>query len=119
MFRVLKKWLLLPKRKKTKKLTVKDTVDLFFILSPYINIIREIKSKYNESNDLGFIIKTLINGMNKDDLLEAFSIILEDNKNVEDMLLEDFIYLVPGVIKENKLVNLYYLFKSLGLFDGR
>ena len=103
-----------------KSLTFEEAVEIFFDLVPYIRNFRKIKELYksDQNADYHFMIQILLEELDKDLLYKIFSMSLGMTKeSIGDLPMKYLVFLVYPILKLNKLLDLYVIFKKLGVFD--
>jgi len=104
---------------KFKKMDLEETISFLFLLLPYIRFTRDIKGLYiddeKDNFSFGILVKELIDHVKEDDLEKALQIIFHTtDKNIS---VAEYLDYLPYVIRENRLIDLYYLLKGLKVFE--
>lgn len=102
-------------------LTLDEFFELLFLALPYIKLVKRLKAEYNASKDehlFRFIISGLLAEMERPTLLKIFAIITHKPvEEVEKMTVSQMVALVPKMIMDNNLLELYHYGKQLGVID--
>lgn len=102
-----------------KAMTLQESVKFVFLLAPYAILFKRIKKEFNANSDFTFMIKILCDELDKDVLFQAFSILLhEDEYFVRSIDISKLVLYLPYLIRINNMIDLFLIFKKLGLFDG-
>ena len=112
-----------PKVEKTAEvLNFSEVIDVIFLVLPYLKFIKRVRAEYQaktEAEVFRFVIQTLLESMEKKDIYKAFSIALrKPEKDIENLTMAELVILVPKLIRENGLFEIYLLMKKLGALDG-
>lgn len=106
-----------------KKMTFEDAVKAFFLLIPYVKLLKEAKREYGSDNTIStftFIVNVLLSELDKDILYEVLSIIY-GGMNVDILKaieIQELSKSLSILIRQNNLIELFILFKNMGLYNG-
>lgn len=96
-------------------------LDVIFLILPYLKLVRVIKQEKQSIMEPGLffdVIDNLIKQLNRQDLNKALMILTkQDEEFVKTLSHEDFIKILPVLIKENHFVETMFILRNLGMFD--
>jgi len=102
-------------------MTLAEAVDFLFALMPVIKLLKRTKEEYKSNSDpqmFRFIVNTLLTEIDKEDLYSLLAILFHvSNDEIKKFEIPDLVVYFPSLIKENNLIELFYIWKQLGAFD--
>lgn len=104
-----------------KPITFSQFVDVIFLASPYIKLIKRIKTEYNSNSDgnlFRFVVSSLLNEMDRNDINKIFAILLQKTEQeMAELELIKFVGYIPTIINVNNLLELYSIAKYFGIIE--
>jgi len=101
--------------------TYDETLEVVFLLLPYIKMVRVIKEEHKSNLDpiIFFdIVENLILQLRRQDINKILQILLKQDEGfVSELTTEDFVRLAPIFIRINHLIEVMFILRNLGAFE--
>lgn len=105
-----------------EKLNFSELIDIIFLIIPYLKLIKRIRAEYlaeSSGEIFRFVIQTLADEIDREDLYKVFSIALRlPEEEIKTAEISELVLIIPQIIRRNGLLDLYLLMKRLGALDG-
>lgn len=101
--------------------TFDEMVDVIFTISPYLKafIAAKVELKAGSAADVYFdVVMNILDHLGRKDFIKTVAILLhQDIEFVETLQFADVVKVIPAIVRENKLSEVFQILRLLGAFD--
>jgi len=102
-------------------ISYEELLEVVFLILPYLKLVKVIRNEKQSAvtADIFFdVINNLILQLNRKDLNRALQLLTrQDETFVNSLTAEDLLKMLPLIIRENKLIDVFFVMRSLGAFE--